>query len=76
MLSIVQDDRSENEERAGLDELVRVSARRMLSAALEAEVAQYIETHQQRDEQGRALIVRNRRSKARKVTTGAGTRSR
>ena len=73
MLSIVQDDRSENEERAGLDELVREGARRMLSAALEAEVAQYIETHQQRDEQGRALIVRNGRSKARKVTTGAGT---
>ena len=73
MLSIVQDDRSENEERAGLDELVREGARRMLSAALEAEVAQYIETYQQRDEQGRALIVRNGKSKARKVTTGAGT---
>ena len=73
MLSIVQDDRSENEERAGLDELVREGARRMLSAALEAEVAQYIETYQQRDEQGRALVVRNGKSKARKVTTGAGT---
>jgi transposase-like protein len=73
MLSIVQDDGSQNEERAGLDELVREGARRMLSAALEAEVAQYIETYQQRDEQGRALIVRNGKSKARKVTTGAGT---
>ena len=73
MLSIVQDDRSENEERAGLDELVREGARRMLTVALQAEVAQYIETYQQRDQQGRALIVRNGTSKARKVTTGAGT---
>jgi transposase-like protein len=73
MLSIVQDDRFENEERAGLDELVSEGARMMLSAALEAEVAQYIETHQQRDEQGHALVVRNGKSKARKVTTGAGT---
>ncbi|NNE16926.1 MAG: hypothetical protein HKN10_00485 [Myxococcales bacterium] len=65
MLSIVQDDRSENKERAVLDELVRTGARRMLAAALEAEVTQYLETHQQRDELGRALIVPNGKSKAR-----------
>jgi putative transposase len=73
MLRVIQDDRTENEERTGLDELAREGARRMLVTALEAEVAQYIETHQERDEAGHALVVRNGKARARKVTTGTGT---
>jgi putative transposase len=61
-------------ERHDLDELAREGARQMLMKALEAEVASYIEVHEQkRDEQGLALVVRNGKARARKVTLGAGT---
>jgi putative transposase len=57
-----------------LDELVREGARRMLLAALDLEVADYIERHRDfRDERGHALVVRNGRARPRKVTVGAGT---
>jgi len=57
-----------------LDELAREGARRMLIAALEAEVADYIERHRgERDERGHAQVVRNGRAQSRKVTMGAGT---
>lgn len=57
-----------------LDELAREGARRMLQAALEAEVADYLERHRgERDESGRALVVRNGKARPRKVTLGAGT---
>lgn len=57
-----------------LDELAREGARRMLLAALDAEVAQYLGRHQgERDERGRAQVVRNGRARARKVTLGSGT---
>lgn len=43
-----------------LDELVREGARRMLQAAVDAEVDEFIESHyDRRDEQGRRLVVRN-----------------
>ena len=43
-----------------LDELVREGARRMLAAALEAEVAGYVDAHTgEVDEHGRQLVVRN-----------------
>jgi transposase-like protein len=57
-----------------LDDLAREGARRMLVEALEAEVAAYVERHGvERDESGRALVVRNGKARARKVTLGAGT---
>ena len=57
-----------------LDALAREGARRMLEQALEQEVAAYIERHRsERDEDERALVVRNGKGKARKVTMGAGT---
>jgi putative transposase len=60
--------------RQSVDELAREGARRMLAAALEAEVAEYIERHRsERDDTGRALVVRNGRAEPRKLTTGAGT---
>lgn len=59
--------------RADLDALCRVGAQQMLLKALEAEVADYLERHAERDEAGHALVVRNGRARPRKVTVGAGT---
>jgi transposase-like protein len=56
-----------------LDEIVREGARRMLAAALEAEVNSYIaELAQEKDEMGRRLVVLNGYHQPRKVTTAAG----
>jgi transposase-like protein len=56
-----------------LDEIVRDGARRMLAAALQAEVAAYIDAHaDQLDEHGHRLVVRNGSAVAREVVTGAG----
>jgi transposase-like protein len=56
-----------------LDEIVRDGARRMLAAALQAEVAAYIEAHaDQLDEDGHRLVVRNGVHEPRQVTTAAG----
>jgi transposase-like protein len=59
--------------RQTLDELAREGARRMISAALEAEVEEYIAKRRaERDEQGHALVVRNGRAQERTVILGAG----
>ena len=59
---------------ASLDELAREGARRMLVAALEVEVADYLaRCGEARDERGHAEVVRNGHGRARKVTFGAGT---
>jgi putative transposase len=56
-----------------LDTLAREGARRMLAAALRAEVEVYIEAAQgERDEQGHALVTRNGHARERQVTTVAG----
>jgi transposase-like protein len=56
-----------------IDEIVRDGARRMLAAALEAEVAAYIDAHAgELDEHGRRLVVRNGHAVARQVLTSAG----
>src|SRR5690625_737453 len=56
-----------------LDEIVREGARQMLAAALQAEVAAYIEAHaDQRDELGQRLVVRSGNHAQRKVTTAVG----
>jgi putative transposase len=57
-----------------LDELAREGARRMLQAALEIEVAEYIgRSRAARDERGWAQVTRNGRAEPRKVTVGSGT---
>src|SRR4051812_3848124 len=57
-----------------LDEIVRVGARRMLAAALEAEVDAYVEAcGDERDEAGRRLVVRNGHAEPRSIATGAGS---
>jgi transposase-like protein len=56
-----------------IDEIVREGARRMLAAALEAEVAAYIDAHaDQLDEDGHRLVVRNGHAVPRQVVTSAG----
>ena len=56
-----------------LDELVRDGARQMLAAALQAEVAAYIDAHiGEVDQDGRRLVVRNGYHAAREVATAAG----
>ena len=56
-----------------IDEIVREGARRMLAAALEAEVNAYItELAHERDADGRRLVVRNGYHQPRSVTTAAG----
>jgi putative transposase len=56
-----------------LDELAREGARRMILAALELEVDQYIQKLcHLRDESGHAMVVRNGRAQERTVQLGAG----
>lgn len=74
MWSVETDAAASTELRAGLDELVREGARRMLAAALEAEVDAYVEAlASEVDEQGHRLVVRNGRGRPRTITTAAGT---
>ena len=59
---------------ATLDGLAREGARRMIAAALEAEVDSYVEHFRgERGEDGRAVVVRNGSAKPRRVTIGSGT---
>jgi transposase-like protein len=73
MLRIVESDPG-SEGVQTLDELALEGARRMLAAALEEEVAAYIDRCRgEVDEKGHRLVVRNGRAKTRCVTCGAGT---
>lgn len=77
MLKVVHDDQQPHDSvaaRSLLDEIVRDGARAMLAAALQAEVAAYIEAHaDQLDEHGRRLVVRNGFHDPREVATAAGS---
>ncbi|MGH3402323.1 MAG: IS256 family transposase [Streptosporangiaceae bacterium] len=56
-----------------IDQLVREGARQMLAAALQAEVAAYIDQSADvRDEEGHRLVVRNGAAQPRTVLTSAG----
>jgi transposase-like protein len=73
MLSVITTDQAAGELRLDLDAIVREGARRMLAAALEAEVDDYLTAHAaERDEGGRRLVVRNGHARERQVTTAAG----
>jgi len=76
MLKILTPDSQETQQEfaMSLDEIARRGAQKMLAQALELEVAEYINGNKdQRDEAGRALVVRNGKANTRKVTLGAGT---
>src|SRR5215208_889936 len=73
MFRVHQDNMAREELMLDLDEIVRQGARRMLAQALEAEVQAYLEAAKdQRDEHGRALVVRNGRAREREILCGAG----
>jgi transposase-like protein len=74
MLRIVASEQTEQDAlKLDLDGLVREGARRMLLAALRAEVDEYVAQHaDHRDEVGHALVVRNGVAEPRTVTTAAG----
>ena len=77
MLTVVHDSgivqRGRGCGRSLLDEIVRDGARQMLAAALQAEVAAYIDAHAgEVDENGRRLVVRNGYHHEREVLTAAG----
>jgi putative transposase len=77
MLTVVHDIDESNDntgsDRSLLDEIVRDGARQMLAAALQAEVAAYIEQFiDQVDENGHRLVVRNGYHDERTVLTAAG----
>jgi Transposase, Mutator family len=73
MLKVIAHGAAREDLAAGLDEIVRERARRMLAAALEDEVAAYIAAHAaERDETGRRLVVRNGYARPRQVPTAAG----
>lgn len=74
MRRLHQNEESREELTLDLDELARQGARRMLAEALEAEVQDYLEAARgQRDEHGRALVVRNGHANEREVLLGAGS---
>jgi putative transposase len=77
MLKVVHDADASNENGAAggslLDEIVRDGARAMLAAALQAEVAAYIDAHLgEVDERGHRLVLRNGFHQPREVLTAGG----
>jgi Fibronectin type III domain/Transposase, Mutator family len=73
MLSVITDEAAQSELAMSLDELAREGARRMLAAALEAEVDAYITGFAAlTDEHGHRLVRRNGHAPARQLATGAG----
>lgn len=76
MLTVVHDAQEANGVEAGrslLDEIVRDGARKMLAAALQAEVAAYVaQFADQLDDNGHRLVVRNGYHQPREVLTAAG----
>src|SRR5213592_4907793 len=73
MLRVLTEEDARAELHAGLDEIVREGARRMLAAALEAEVDGYVAAFaDERDEAGRRLVTRNGHAEPRTITTAAG----
>ncbi|MGO9974935.1 MAG: IS256 family transposase, partial [Solirubrobacteraceae bacterium] len=72
--SVLEVGPSREEVRLTLDDLAREGALRMIAAALEAEVDQYVASFaEERDEDGKRLVVRNGKANERKLTVGSGT---
>lgn len=65
--------RQQFDERNPLDSIIQEGVRRMLQAAINAEVEAFVESHQdRRDTNGRRLVVKNGSLPAREILTGAG----
>ncbi|MEZ5171826.1 MAG: IS256 family transposase [Acidimicrobiia bacterium] len=73
MLKVVGGEGVGTDLRADLDEICREGARRMLAAALEAEVGDYVAAFvDDVDDEGHRRVVRNGHHEARTITTAAG----
>jgi transposase-like protein len=74
MLKVIDNEHEDhNEFKNHLDAVIRQGAQRMLAAALQAEVEAYIGRHtNERDEEGRRLVVSQRYGGPKTITTGAG----
>jgi transposase-like protein len=73
MLTVLTDGSTHEELSATLDEICCEGARRMLAAALELEVDEYLAALRgEVDEDGRRLVVRNGHARPRTITTAAG----
>jgi putative transposase len=66
-------ERAEGEAKTPLEQLIAEGARKMLPAAIENEVEEYVQAHSgRRTEQGRAVVVRNGYLPERNLVTGVG----
>ena len=67
------DERAKDEEKPFLEQLLQEGARKLLQAAIENEVIDYIQFHKdRRDENGQRLVVRNGHLPEREVISGVG----
>jgi len=67
------DERAKDEEKPFLEHLLREGARKLLQAAIENEVIDYIQFHKdRRDENGQRLVVRNGHPPEREIVSGIG----
>ena len=67
------EERAKDEQKPFLEQLLREGARKLLQAAIENEVADYIQLHKDRlDENGQRLVVRNGHLPEREVVSGVG----
>jgi len=67
------EERAKDEEKPFLEQLLQEGARKLLQAAIENEVIDYIQFHKdRRDEDGQRLVVRNGHLPEREIVTGIG----
>ena len=67
------EERAKDEEKPFLEQLLQEGARKLLQAAIENEVIDYIQFHKdRRDENGQRLVVRNGHLPEREVVSGVG----
>ena len=67
------EERAKEEQKPFLEQLLQEGARKLLQAAIENEVIEYIQFHKnRRDENGQRLVVRNGHLPQREVISGGG----
>src|SRR6478672_4310675 len=67
------EERAKDEQKPFLEQLLQEGARKLLQAAIENEVIEYIQFHKGRlDENGQRLVVRNGHLPEREVVSGVG----
>ena len=67
------DERAKDEQKPFLEQLLQEGASKLLQAAIENEVMEYIQFHKdRRDENGQRLVVRNGHLPERELVSGVG----